>query len=89
VVKSSQEAGFHSVPVVFVSLEYFQVFPPGLCFSSEDAGQFSSYSFIIPSGNIRGNLNLLDESFTSGSLLAVVGKEQGQICGPLETVVSC
>ncbi len=81
-VEGAQEACHLCVPLIFVTFEHFQAVHPGQSLCSEDAGELSAFSFIIPSGNFVGSFNLLDEPEASGGALTVVGIEQGVLGHP-------
>jgi hypothetical protein len=43
--------------------------------------------FVLPDGDVGGDLNSLDESGDSHGVLAFIGMKQGQIGGPLEMIM--
>jgi hypothetical protein len=86
-VKGWQKAGLPNVPIIFVGLKDFQDVPQGLSLSSEDAGPFSSFPFVIPIGNFGHDFDPFDEPAARSGVLAFVTLEQGQVGGSLEAVI--
>jgi hypothetical protein len=87
-LQGADEAGLNIFPALLVDLEGVQTVPPGLGSASEDAGQLLYFS-LVPGGKVGGNHDSIDELASGGGVLAFVSVKQGQIGGPLETVMRC
>ncbi len=66
-------------------LEDVQTVPPGLGLASDDAGQLLDFSYVVPGGDVGGDLNSFNEPAPGGGVVAFTSIKQGQIGGLLET----